>query len=320
MNFNKYWILAFRILVAFSILYFIYSKFPFSGVIKALTSADIILVIICALLTFISYIVASYRLLHLVLNQGVKINFLKIFEINLATLFYGLFLPGGNFSGGAVRVYKISGEDRKVMETLASITFDRVLATLSLFIVGIFFWIIHRPINSAFIVSVMLTGAVLIIVLHICVMTDRISFVFKILNVIKISFVSRTINKFYSILNNYRKLSVSRLLILLTFSIFSQLIGILVYYLLAKSLDIYLPYTSMGWVRSAVILATMIPVSVSGFGLREGALLYLMHSYGILPDKILALSLLVYFVTIFTLGLFGGLIEGVRTLIPKNNQ
>lgn len=309
-----------RLLVAISILYFIYSNFPLSDVIKVLSGANIGIVALSATLPFISYMTASYRLWQLVLNQGVKMTFFKIFEINLATIFYGLFLPGGNMAGGAVRVYKISGQDRRVAETLASITFDRVLATLALIIVGILFWIINKPSNSSFLVSVMISGVVVIVILQIAVWSRYISALNNSIYINKKSFIPSKIKRLLRTVSNYRELSVHRYLILLAISIGSQFIGILSYYLLAKSIGIDVSFAAMGWVRSAVILVTMIPVSISGFGLREGALLYLLHSYGVAADKTLAFSLLVYFITIFTIGVIGGLIEGVRVFIFKDNE
>ena len=309
-----------RLLIAVSILFFIYSNFPLSDVIKVLSSANIEIVILSATLPFVSYLTASYRLWQLVLNQGVKMTFLKIFEINLATIFYGLFLPGGNMAGGVVRVYKISAQDRRVVETLASITFDRVLATLALFIVGILFWMINKPSKSAYLVSVMIVGAILIVLLQIAVWSKYIPVLTNSIYLNNKSYIASKIKGMLRTISNYRGLSFQNYIILLVISIISQFIGILSYYLLAKSIGIEVSFTAMGWVRSAVILVTMIPVSISGFGLREGALLYLLHSYAVAADKTLALSLLVYFITIFTIGVIGGLIEGVRVFIFKGNE
>ena len=62
-----------------------------------------------------------------------------------------------------------------------------------------------------------------------------------------------------------------------------------------------------------MIIATMIPISVSGLGLREGASLLLLGGYGIAAEQIVAFSLLVFTVSVVFVGLLGGFLE-VRRL------
>ena len=166
----------------------------------------------------------------------------------------------------------------------------------------------------------MIAGTVLIIFSQIAVWSKFISALEKSEYLNKKSFIASKIKGLLKTISNYRELSVAKYIILLVISIASQFVGILSYFLLAKSIGIDVSFTAMGWVRSAVILVTMIPVSISGFGLREGALLYLLHYYGVVADKTLAFSLLVYFITIFTIGLIGGLIEGIGAFIFKENK
>ena len=320
MRINFPGLIILRLLIAFSILYFIYSKFPLSDVLNVLSYANLSLIGICTILPFIMYTFASYRLWQLTSNQGIKLSYLKIIEINLATTFYGLFLPGGNMAGGAVRVYKISGEDKRVVETLASIALDRIVATLALCIVGVFFWTVHRPNNSGFIGLIMLIGIFVIVFLQVVVFSNSFPHRLKLSFLNNLSFITSRIQKLYKTLNNYRNLSVRTFIFILVISIISQLVGIVAYYLLALSIGIDISYTAIGWVRSAVILTTMIPISISGLGLREGALLFLLQSYAVSTDETLAFSILIYLVTILTVGILGGLIEVIRFLIPVKDQ
>ena len=72
----------------------------------------------------------------------------------------------------------------------------------------------------------------------------------------------------------------------------THLMGILAWWLLCQALQIDLSLVTVGWVRSAVILATMVPLSVMGLGLREGAVVFLLTRYGIGQDTALAYSVL----------------------------
>ena len=104
-------------------------------------------------------------------------------------------------------------------------------------------------------------------------------------------------------------MSLRTLITIALLSCLGHLAGCCAFFLLARSLGLDSSVLSIGWVRSTVILATMIPISVSGLGLREGALLALATYYGAGPNQAMAYSLLVFAVTVVAIGLLGGLIE-----------
>jgi hypothetical protein len=55
---------------------------------------------------------------------------------------------------------------------------------------------------------------------------------------------------------------------------------------------------------------------MAGLGIRDAALLFLLGSIGILREKAIALSLLMYSVSMLLTGALGGLLEGRRLLSP----
>jgi hypothetical protein len=63
----------------------------------------------------------------------------------------------------------------------------------------------------------------------------------------------------------------------------------------------------------------MIPISISGLGVREGALLFLLKPYGVWGEEALALSLIIFGITVLLIGAIGGLLEGRKLLFPSSN-
>lgn len=49
--------------------------------------------------------VASWRLRQLIIPFDYKLSTFEVLAINLKSIFYSIFLPGGNMSGAAVRLY-----------------------------------------------------------------------------------------------------------------------------------------------------------------------------------------------------------------------
>src|SRR3989304_7001163 len=299
-----------RFFIAFAILYYLFSKIPLQNVLSTVVSAKVSHLIFAFILTIISYLIARYRLKCFTDRQGMSFSFYQVFEINLATVFYGLIFPGGNIAGCAIRFYKLSSQDKKIAEALASLALDRVTATIALCVVGIVFWLIHLPSHSDyifFIMAIVLFGLTLVSLL--LVVGKNPVPVTKIIGLNDSYFVSTSIKKFVDTVKRFKEFSLDSIVFILSISIITQILGVIVYYLFALSLNIYISFLAIGWIRCSVVLITMIPITVSGIGLREGSLLLLLKTYGIGEEEALAFSLLIFAVTIVMIGLIGGVIE-----------
>lgn len=310
-----------RLSIAFGILYYLLSKIPLSKVIASVTSARVVYVITAFILSILSQLILAHRLRFLTDKQGMTLPTSQVLKINLAAIFYGLFLPGGNLTGGAIRFYKLAGTEKKMAGALASIVFDRMAATIALCFIGILFWSVDLPPNSGDIGVSMIIALGLLFILYILLFDKRISRIFqKRFKSVNLSIVSQKIHGLLISLNRYQNLSVGSLAFIFALSIIAQLFGTLIYYLLAVGLGINITFVAIGWIRSAVVILTMIPISISGLGVREGALFFLLKPYGILGEQTLAFSFLVFVTTLLFTGLIGGLLEGGKLLSSGDDK
>ncbi len=308
------WI-SLRLFITFGILYYIFDRIPFSSVSAVFSSAKADYIVVASFLTILSHLIGGYRLSLISESQGMSISLLKAFDINSAAAFYRLFLPGGTLTGGAIRIYKLSRHSKKVAEAFASITFDRAIATIALCVVGIFFWLIHLPSDAEYIlVTMSIVLSVLVVIIGFLLVDKSRMLERRIPDLLGLSFIFSYIQKFLETLNRFKSLSSISIGWIIVISIFTNLLGILVYYKLAQALGIDISFIAMGWIRSAVVFVTLIPISISGLGLREVSLIFLLKSYGIREDEALALSLLVFAVTVIMTGFIGGFLEGRRFL------
>jgi hypothetical protein len=88
--------------------------------------------------------------------------------------------------------------------------------------------------------------------------------------------------------------------------------------MLAQALDLETGLVSMGWIRSCILIPTILPVTVAGLGLREGASILLLGLFGVSEDRALAFGLLIFAVTALAVGMVGGLLESWRWLAPRS--
>lgn len=96
-------------------------------------------------------------------------------------------------------------------------------------------------------------------------------------------------------------------------SIVIQLIGATTLMSLGWGLGLDIPVVAYFSVAPLVALATALPLSINGVGIREGLMAVLLREYGVAPEVATALSLIWFTVTVTT-GLLGGL---VYALAPK---
>ena len=80
---------------------------------------------------------------------------------------------------------------------------------------------------------------------------------------------------------------------------------------LAGGLGIVQPFSDWCWVLGVVSIAVVLPVTVGGIGLREGAFIALLGFLGVPAAQSLALSFTIFFLTICGAAV-GGICEWIR--------
>ena len=129
-------------------------------------------------------------------------------------------------------------------------------------------------------------------------------------------FIKNKLAKLFEAANEFSNLSMQDLLYILIISFAGHVLGIVVFYLFAVSINIDISFINLGWIRSFLLLLLMLPISFSGIGVREGSLVLILNNYGVLPEKALALSLLLLARTVI-FGLIGGAIEAIQIFFIK---
>lgn len=94
------------------------------------------------------------------------------------------------------------------------------------------------------------------------------------------------------------------------YSIVIQMLNFWAVYLLAQGLALRLDFITIVMNLPVVILITLLPISISGIGVRESAFIWLFGLAGVAAEKAIALSLL-WFLSMVAAGIWG-LIEYLR--------
>ena len=87
-------------------------------------------------------------------------------------------------------------------------------------------------------------------------------------------------------------------------------------YLLFLALSVPLSFLDVAWMSSLVFLLQLLPVSLAGIGVREGALAFMFVQVGLAPEQGVAVGVL-FFSQVLLLAGVGGLLELSETLADR---
>ena len=257
----------------------------------------------------------AHRLRLLAQVQEVGLGTREVMEINLVTLFYGLFLPGGGMAAILIRFYRLTRDDRRYTAILAAILCDRLIATATLCVTGLTFWLLDGPQRLPQALLVLVASSVAA-ALALWPMFHPVPARWIGLLASRLPLARTLWPRHADALALFRAIPRSGQLQLALLSLGAHVLGIAVYFLLAGGVGLAVPFTALGWMRSIAMLVAILPFSVSGLGLREGTLVALLGQRGVPADAALGYSLLVFGITVLSVALVGGVIEAIRWLRP----
>lgn len=301
--------LVLKIIMSGILLAYLFTIIPFPEILSSIKSAEIILVLIGLALVVPITCLSAFETRYLTRIQGMALSVFEILKIHLATNFYSFFLPGV-LSGGAIKWYKFSQYAKK-SSAAAVVVFNRFLETLMIVFIGILFSLpaLYFSENQELFVGLVLIFFSMIIIYLFLQSKSGLDFIEKIILFIPLTnLIKETLGKFVNAMRQFQNLRLKDHLEIIGLLLFYHSIGVISFYLFAKSLNIDLDIWELGWIRSAMAIAIMLPLSFAGLGIREGALVYLLGKYGVMPDVSMALSFLIFFRSLLT-SLIGGFFE-----------
>jgi len=306
-----------RIAVAVLVLAWLASRVDLASVGRALATTSPTAVLLATAASFAANAVIAFRLTTLLASQGVAVRARQTFAINLAAYFYNLFLPVGGVGVAALRLQRLSThKGGRFTAALTAMVCDRLAAVTALGVVGLTCWLVDPHPKPPGTFAVLLAGAATVVLLLAPrgVPTAARTFVRELQIGGSGTWWSSVIGRLRHALGSVARMPTATLARIVVISIIAQIPGVLVFVLLGQGLGLPVSFVSMGWVRSIVVLFTVLPISIGGLGVREGVLVLTLAGFGISASNALALSLLVFATTILAPGFAGGVVEGVQWL------
>lgn len=293
-----------KIGVSVVILYFLFRSIDLAAFWATVKSVEPWTVVFVAAIFIISQCISSYRW-RTILKKDIDVPYRKILSIYFIGMFFNNFLPT-MVGGDVVKAYYLYKHTKKGHVALASIFLDRYVGFFALITITLFalipgYKLIRGTTLPGFFVLLIggFYGASLVIwvgPLH--------SWAMKIMARIHFYGINQKIDTFYKVLMGYK----SHHDIIITILVCSVLVqgGVMISYsVLGWGLGIDIP---IGYYFLFIPLTTavaMLPISLSGLGLREGAFVFLFTRVGATQEQALTLSLM-WFAICALVSMIGG--------------
>jgi len=284
-----------KIIVSLGLLIFILTRLEWKKLIYEIKATNYFFLIPATLLYFIAILLSAYRWVIFLKLRGIQLSLLQALKFYLISIFAGNFLPSGGLD--IVRAL-YAGRGSSVSVALAATFIDRLAGFYA-----ILFYLILAAITLSMkaktLLKLTIIGILLLLAFNLLLFTKQF---YTWVNTIKRTRITIPIIKFLNSIYDFRS-EWPVILKMFPVSILIQLCFSLVPIVMSPGLNVKIPFLESLLLLPIINFVIMIPITVSGLGLREGAFIIL---YGDLigREKSLLLSLF-YYLTSIILSIIG---------------
>ena len=252
--------------ISLFLIFYILQGIDVAKLLLTIKSADVYLLIIAFLSNGINIIFRIYKWQIILIVQKIYVPFKILLIFSFTSAFFSIFLPTA-YGGDIIRAYDVSKFSNKRLESVTSILVDRGSGALALFLITAFALLFgHNLIQDIRIISFIIGVLLLILIFTIIIFIEN-----KI--IIKIITSNKIIKNIYNTFNIYRYHKRKSIEILIL-SLLAQVIAILYYPLIAYSFGLDVPLVYFLIVIPIILVILMLPISIGGIGVREGAFIF----------------------------------------------
>lgn len=301
---NRNLIFTLKLSVSTGIILFILQRIDLKYLTAKLLSMQWSYLMVCFPLFFLGEILHALRWKMLLKCKSIEVSILRLIYFNFVGLFFNLSLPSA-IGGDVVRIYQMSTYSQNTSEAVASVIMDRGVGFFSLLCVA--------PIMVIFRTKQMETFAFFSPIVLLSFTAMAAIFIFFRLKEPMQKWSSANKNKFYKKITHYYNVfdayrSHKKIILLAMFiSLGMIFLGIVITYIISHGLGLDFPMAYFIIFVPIIILITMIPISIHGLGLREGAFLFFFTKAGLSAPEALSISLVSYVLTLI-FGMIGGMV------------
>ncbi len=290
-----------RVAVTIAILWYLLTIVPVAAIRDAVAAATPLWIIVGLTAQILLRMLNAARIRVIARAQGAPLSYRAILTALFTTGFYALLLPG-SVGGGAATFAKYVGHGVTPAAALASMIVNRLIETITVIAVGLFWWgFDHRAAGEAAgawaLPAILLVTAPLLLIGFHLLLFGRARALHRIANATRRPRLEshRVYRSFVNVVERCAEagnLSRGAAIAVGVQSVLQDLLASFIAYCFARAVGIELTFVTIAWMRAAVALLLLLPISFSGVGVRDSALVVLTKAYGVAASVAVAWSFL----------------------------
>lgn len=277
---------------------------------STLTSVNFLWLALAFGLCFLIVCVRTFRWMLILRGVGLSVPFLSLFRTYMISFWFNTFLPG-SVGGDIYKVYDVAAASSRKTRSLVTVIVERLTGVLALVTIAAVAAIAFRDMLP--IAPWILFVPIVCVVIGIACTMLAARHANALLGVVwrRVPLVRRAIpeDKVGPIADCIEEIGQKRFVFLISygFGLLLQILVLYTYYVLALSLDRNISFIYFLIFFPLIEIASMIPISINGMGVREGLLVF-FFGYASVPTSFSVSLGLVYRLILIVFAVIGGVL------------
>lgn len=272
-------------IISIALFYLIFLNIDFKNFINLINGIDINLILLCTLLSITQVLLNCMRW-YVLANQVVRgINFIFLLKHTYMVCFLGQVLPS-SIGGEAYKIIASRVITSSLKKSIIITLVEKYIVLMSLIFLILVSFYCFNSISTYWVSSLMnffsLSGLFLMLIILLLYNLKKIKIGKNFVGKIKVIFYKST-NFIWN-----KKLLIYILLI----SFLSHINLLLIFKLIASSIQIQLDFFEMSYIFFIIFLFSQLPISFGGWGVREATAVTGLALLGVSPDEAFTISTL----------------------------
>jgi uncharacterized membrane protein YbhN (UPF0104 family) len=302
---NKKIAVLLKVIVSLGLITFLINQVDFKAIVNILKNVDITMIIYAMILLTIQVFIATTRWQFVLKCQKIMLGYKNTLQILWSGLFFNQAMPS-SVGGDVIRGYYLKKQGMTLGRATLGVLMDRLfgMVGLALLVVAslpLLFELINDSIARSGVLFIALGISLALLFIF---FTDKLPGNFSHLKVIR-GFYSLSQDGRHCISKNYNGL------IIIIISILIHLISVVTVMTMAIGLGINVEWSGFLLIIPLVTLMMVVPISIAGWGVREGVMVVGFGYLGVPPEAALALSIL-YGLLMLVVALPGGVVWALK--------
>jgi len=289
---RRRWVLPLRIVASVAMLALLLPRVHFASLLPTWNLRTVTLLVAALSVTLLGIVVSAIRWRQVLSALGLRERLRTLFSHYLAGQFVGNFLPS-TIGGDVLRVTRLSASNGDRPDSFASVVLERLTGWFVLPLITLGAMVVNpslRELGAASAVAAGISVATLVLLTIVVVVAASPRLGGRLAG--RLGW-QRFVGAVHLGLDRFRH-HPGEAAGVLAVGLAYQLVVVAAVFLAARALGLPVGPTAILAFMPAVAIAQVLPISLGGLGVREGAFVLFLHPLGVTTGQAVALGLLVY--------------------------